>query len=482
MGVKNRERRKAKQRARQRDRDRRQEQPGASTSEGFDPAGAEGADPTFEEIFGVRQRTAPRTAQRTTQVVEALVEEAIHALFHRDAGDVAECRDALVEGNGRPGNQREVDVALSALLRRSLSQVWLRGWQPADVVRVARRDYGARHARVVVDVIAAEICGYAEATIDEHWQEQVRDAGATVWWGQEDEYLPALAEREGLARSDLMQCVLEVLFILNTCPEMPMLCAPPGQGRRGVLNAAVAGSREVNARQLDRIRALLAKAESTTFPEEAEAYTAKAQGLMARHSIDYALLSLGSGFREEPTGRRIGVDNPYEAPKVVLLDAVARANRCTATWSKAFGFVTVLGFPSDADAVELLFTSLLVQATSAMMWAGSRRDVYGRSSTRSFRQSFLTAYAQRIDERLATATKDATEEVSRSMVAESGVDRLLPVLASRESEVRQKTAEYFPSVTGRSVSITNRAGWESGRAAADQANLQTRSAVAGQSG
>ena len=33
---------------------------------------------------------------------------------------------------------------------------------------------------------------------------------------------------------------------------------------------------------LGRVRALLAKAESTTFPEEAEALTAKAQELMAR--------------------------------------------------------------------------------------------------------------------------------------------------------------------------------------------------------
>ena len=45
------------------------------------------------------------------------------------------------------------------------------------------------------------------------------------------------------------------------------------------------------SRMLDRVRALLAKAESTTFPAEAEALTGKAQELIARHSIDEALLA-----------------------------------------------------------------------------------------------------------------------------------------------------------------------------------------------
>ena len=62
---------------------------------------------------------------------------------------------------------------------------------------------------------------------------------------------------------------------------------------------------------------------------------------------------------------------------------VAAANRCRAVWHRSLGLCTVLGFPGDLDAVELLVTSLLVQATTAMVQAGSRRDVYGRSRTRS---------------------------------------------------------------------------------------------------
>ena len=57
-------------------------------------------------------------------------------------------------------------------------------------------------------------------------------------------------------------------------------------------------------RVLDRVRGLLTKAESTEFPAEAEALTAKAQELMARHSIEQAMVEArcgASGPRSAPT-------------------------------------------------------------------------------------------------------------------------------------------------------------------------------------
>ena len=46
---------------------------------------------------------------------------------------------------------------------------------------------------------------------------------------------------------------------------------------------------EERDRILDKVRALLAKAESTQYAEEAAAYTAKAQELIATHAIDIAV-------------------------------------------------------------------------------------------------------------------------------------------------------------------------------------------------
>lgn len=126
--------------------------------------------------------------------------------------------------------------------------------------------------------------------------------------------------------------------------------------------------------------------------------------------------------------------------------------------------------------MELLFTSLLVQATTAMLAAGSRQDAHGRSRTRSFRQSFLAAYAQRIGERLAGATGNA----ERQAAADSPGGNLLPVLAARSRVVDEAFEAMFPGSTKFSAgSVSNQEGWFAGRAAADLATLQSRHEVTG---
>ena len=113
---------------------------------------------------------------------------------------------------------------------------------------------------------------------------------------------------------------------------------------------------------LDRVRALLAKAESSQFPQEAEAFTAKAQELMARHSIDAALLAGAGSGGDVPEGVRLGTDKPYDEAKALLIQQVAEANRCRSVWSDDLGFATVLGFPADLEAVEAAGRATLSRA------------------------------------------------------------------------------------------------------------------------
>lgn len=254
----------------------------------------------------------------------------------------------------------------------------------------------------------------------------------------------------------------------------------------------------------ERVRALLVKAESTSFPEEAEAFTAKAQELMAKYAIDQAVLEQGGRVGAAAGGvrsLRIDLDVPYGSAKSSLLGSVARANRCQAVWDGAGKVATVFGYPADLEAVELLFTSLLTQATSAMLAAsppagsdgksgrsgglgalgalgglGGRGRAGGRGTrssgagqgnrTRSFRHAFLLAFANRVGERLAEATRAAVHEASH----EHGSD-LTPVLVRREEAVEQAMAEAFPRLRTRKVSVSNGHGWRAGHTAADQADL-----------
>ncbi len=270
--------------------------------------------------------------------------------------------------------------------------------------------------------------------------------------------------------------------------------AAPGRGEgAGPVDTGPVDTGPVDERLLGRIRALLAKAEATEFAEEAEALSARAQQLMAKYSIDHALLAAREGHAEAPGGRRLAVDNPYDAPKVTLLSTVARANRCRTVWLKELGLVTVIGFPADLDAVELLFTSLLVQADGAMLRAGGKKDAYGRSRTRAFRQSFLVSYAVRIGERLAEAAgqaeREAVAEQEAALEQEAGRQReaahgggrdLVPFLAARHRAVDDAVAEMFGDglTRSRAVRATDAEGWYSGRAAADLASLRGHAAVA----
>jgi hypothetical protein len=365
----------------------------------------------------------------------------------------------------------EVDPVLVAVLLDACAALWRGGWQPVELHRAVARRGDPLHPHLVIDAVATHLRSFAPAAVDERWQAQADALGARVWW-TDDTYLDEIAARFRLDRVAVIDVVLTLITVLTRLPRIEVLIAPPGTAPRPG-NRADARSR-VDTRLLDRVRAILAKAESTEFPAEAQAYTAKAQQLIARHSIDEALLAARSGdVAVVPFARRIGVDHPYEAEKASLLDAVARANRCHTVWSPELGFLTVFGFDADIDAVDLLHTSLLVQADRAMALAQPPGGKAGKARLKAFRQSFLVAFVVRIGERLTGAAQTALTEaaLAQQSPAVCAAD-LLPVLASRDEQVREALRSAFPrTVRARGGRADSREGWDSGRAAADRAAL-----------
>ncbi|MEU8228688.1 DUF2786 domain-containing protein [Actinoplanes sp. NPDC048967] len=351
----------------------------------------------------------------------------------------------------------EVDPALATALFDATARLWRGGWQPAELHRLVTRRGTGTQPLLIVDSVAAYLRGFRPKTVDERWRDQAAELDARPWWGDDADYLRQVTTHRRIDRVSLIDAVLSLVTLLNGLPPIEVLVPPPGQAtpvRRAPGNDA----------KLERVRALLAKAEATTFPAEAEAYSAKAQELISRHSIDEALLAAGGESAVVPYARRIGVDHPYESEKASLLNSVARANRCHVVWSPEFGFATVFGFDADIDAVDLLHTSLLVQAHRAMARTEPRGKA-GRSRLKNFRQSFLVGYAVRIGERLAEASRAALDRTADPAA-------LLPVLASRDVQVREARDRSFPSTTrGRGFRVASLEGWESGREAADEAKL-----------
>lgn len=266
-----------------------------------------------------------------------------------------------------------------------MTGAWQGGWQPADLDRLAGRQLSSPQRALLGDAMAHELSTYAAPTVDPRWAAHLEEANARVWWPSRQSYLECRGERRDGGWEAVTASALRVLGLLYGLPRLEVLGPVPGTAVPSSTGRHPDGAPVADERILSRVRALLAKAESSTFDAETETFTAGAQALMARHSIDAALLAAtGDRRRDTPHGRRIGIDNPDEAPKAMLLSAVADANRCRTVWSRGLGFTTVVGYDGDMDAVETLFTSLLVQATRAMTHEGSRTDGYGRSRTGRF--------------------------------------------------------------------------------------------------
>jgi hypothetical protein len=436
--------------------------------------------------------------------VSKLVGRAIEAVCSGDERTYRSSLDQLAAERSAEWTQTVSRVLVDGMCSL-LPHAWRGGWQPVELARHFGRELSAAHAAMIADMIAHEARTYPAAAIDPRWADQVGGLRATSygpatyeglnWWGSDGDYLIAWkVQTTDPTFWAAVTTAIETVHLFSHLPPLEMLLPLPGTVRRGGASkpaSAPTGEGTAGApddRMLGRIRALLAKAESTEFAEEAEALSARAQELMAKYSIDHALLAAQSGEREEPSGRRIPVDSPYEDPKGTLLNVIALANRCRAVWSKDVGLMTVVGFPADLDAVELLFTSLLVQANMAMLRAGGKKDEFGRSRTRAFRQSFLVSYAIRIGERLEEATAHATAEAVDELAAverdsaravSSGTG-LVPFLAARQQAVDDAVDELFGGNLkhGRAARVTDAEGWASGRAAADLAKLHNRQPVA----
>lgn len=355
--------------------------------------------------------------------------------------------------------------ATTQALLGALDETWERGWQPTDVVHLARSGASSGGVPLVVALIAEHARrSDAAARAPEAWIDQLSELGAS---GAADPAVVGAWHRTArLAPAEAWRVVLRLAGVLGSAPRIDVLLPPPsrwGPRRPHRAESPAPGDDRV----LRRIRGLLAKAESTDFPDEAESLTAKAQQLMTRHAIDAAVLDAGPSPSDgcAVDTRRVHVQDPYVRAKMQLLATVAEANDVRVVWYATLGIATVVGVPTDVAAVELLFTSLLLQVARAL--SAAERSTGQRSASRSFRRSFLLGYAHRIGERLQTARRSAAAEAA----AAHRVD-LLPVLRSRQVAVEERVTELFPRVRAtRGRASVDAGGWFAGRAAAERADV-----------
>ena len=200
------------------------------------------------------------------------------------------------------------------------------------------------------------------------------------------------------------------------------------------------------AATLAKVRALLAKAEDdAATPAEAKAYTAKAAELMARYGIDRAMLAAADPTTDVIGERGVTMAAPYARDKLGLLTAVALALRCKIVYSSHWIGETrrligvLFGFGSDLDRVEMLFTSLLVQAAHAL----AVEDVPPGESKAAYRRAWYAGYAAAVGGRLREAERRAAAEHQPDAATAGSAASAALVLAERSAQVERAYEDHF---------------------------------------
>jgi len=220
---------------------------------------------------------------------------------------------------------------------------------------------------------------------------------------------------------------------------------------------------------LDKVRKLLAKAEDPgCTPAEAEALTDKAAQLIAKYGVDRALLAAAAPETDPLGDRIVDIGPPYALDKAGLLATVAGALRCRSvrrkqSTSQGYAFAMHLfGYASDLERFELLFTSLLVQASLAL----SAVEIPEWDSIAAFRRSWLVGFAFAVGERLRQAERRA-----QAAPDVGGGPSVALVLADRSDRVDRRVDEAYPRLR---VSAPRRlvgGGMDGGYAAGQRADL-----------
>ncbi|MGB7362372.1 MAG: DUF2786 domain-containing protein [Rhodococcus sp. (in: high G+C Gram-positive bacteria)] len=349
----------------------------------------------------------------------------------------------------------------AARLDEVVDHAFAAGWQPAELMHTTKRRLGTRPSRLVLVLVAAHADRTAAHTVSPiPWREQLPDVPPSS--AHTVDRIADWRTSEKIDDDETWSAVLTVVAMVGRLAPLPPLVSTPSSW--GTEPPRATGGPPPEPKVLKRIRGLLAKAEATTFAEEADTYAAKAQELMTRYTIDSAIVDADAHHSpaDSVITRRLLVDNPYPEAKIALLNSVGTVNGAKVLWHRDDGLASIVGLPADLDLCDLLFTSLLVQSARALREHPDGAGV----SVASFRRSFLLGYAYRIAERLTAAQDRARTTASRDY----GRD-LVPVFAGRDDAVQEAMNTMFPEQKLVAPSLNNGAGVHAGRRAADNADL-----------
>lgn len=225
-------------------------------------------------------------------------------------------------------------------------------------------------------------------------------------------------------------------------------------------------------KRLERVRKLLALAEnSAATAAEAESFTAKAAELIAEYGIDEALLSAAAPEKSHIERKVMTFHAPYADQKAslaynvgLILGVKGVANAARDSSGKKIVHFHMFGQHADIVRVDMLVTSLMMQAARDVM----RTGIPWGEDKAAYRRSWWLGFTSAIAGRLRTAEREARLQAEDRFAAVGTSSAL--VVRDRDTQAEEAMREAFPNLTVRR-SRTSGSGAGAGHAAGQRANL-----------
>jgi hypothetical protein len=252
---------------------------------------------------------------------------------------------------------------------------------------------------------------------------------------------------------------------------------------------------------MNKIGALLMKAEGTDNEHEKNAYLSKAQSLATLASIDLEVArqrQVVKTERETPIKKHISLFDRYDKSRnksafVFLMLGIGEVNDLAFDIAHDSTYVIAYGYPSDIAVTEALYAMLSAQMVrdaenylktgehrketvkvwSDKYWDTISKPLDGRVARRSFYDGFRTT----VKNRLYTARKESIQEY-QTVNETTGTDLVLVNKAEVVREFRKENTNARGSYRGSSSGGRN-GGYSAGQAAGARANIGGNAGIGG---
>jgi len=213
---------------------------------------------------------------------------------------------------------------------------------------------------------------------------------------------------------------------------------------------------------IKKIKKILSIVDRSDKPGEVANAQSMAQELITKYQITEA--ELNASANEDIISREVKTPKPYSLDKIILLNAIAKANYCRVLKSRDNSYCYVYGTKTDVQLVIGLYNNLNLHMINAMKRKlKSVKHSSDNAHTRTWTKSFFGGYAVTITERMREA---------RTRVMSSTVSSTDLVVYFRDKEhIIEDFWQRLDKLPGSKRQLDSSDGFASGRNSAYSADL-----------